>query len=56
MTEFPEINNDIVPTLVRLPAETHRAIKEMADREHRSVNKQIVHMIERMMDHLARAT
>jgi hypothetical protein len=48
MNESPEPNNGRVPSLVRMPAGLHRLIKDLADREHRSVNQQIVFMLDQL--------
>ncbi len=35
--------------LLRLPKELHEAIQAVAEREHRSLNAQIVHILERFI-------
>lgn len=41
--------------MIRMPAEMHRVIKTMAETEHRSVNQQVVFLLERAVENQDRA-
>ena len=46
MTEQLQSENKPVPIMVRLPADLHAAIKQLAESERRSMNSQIIILLE----------
>lgn len=41
---------DRTAVLIRLPDKTHRALKKLADDHHRSMNAQVIYLIEQALE------
>lgn len=46
----PEMARTVIQYLLRLSPEMHARLKELAEREHRSLHAQIIYMLEKALD------
>jgi len=55
MSEQLQSENKPVPIMVRLPADLHAVIKQLAESERRSMNSQIIILLESAIEAIAKS-